>query len=139
MINNNLMHTTEQKIQTTATHLVEAGIGESPPILLKPRKKTARYLRIREFPKCVTPSLCATKSRTNARLHTLSLSKSSGGPDKFGRKLDINHQMPKVGNGRFGGNRANTGRDIYGEARFLANTRFWTQRAIAIDRAAAVA
>ena len=138
-MNNNLMHTTEQKIQTTATHLVEAGIGESPPILPKPRKKTATYLGIREFPKCVTPSLCATKSRTNARLHTLSLSKSPGGPDKFGRKLDINHIMPKVGNGRFGGNRANTGRDIYGEARFLANPRFWTQRAIAIDRAAAVA
>ena len=84
-------------------------------------------------------SLCDQISNERAVAHFVAKQVPWGGPDKFGRKLDINHIMPKVGNGRFGGNRANTGRDIYGEARFLANPRFWTQRAIAIDRAAAVA
>ena len=69
-MNNNLMHTTEQKIQTTATHLVEAGIGESPPILLKPRKKNRKVLGDQRIPEMRhAESLCDQISNERAVAH----------------------------------------------------------------------
>ena len=94
---------------------------------------------MREFPKCATPSRYANKSRPSPQLHTLSLSKSKGRPDKFGKKSYISHRMPKVGNGKVGGNRANTGCEFFWEAMYLENTRFRTQWALVTDRAASVA
>ena len=84
-------------------------------------------------------SLCDQISNERAVAHFVAKQVHWGGPDKFRWKSDFNHIMPKVGSGRFGGNRANTSRDIYGEAMFLANTRFWPLRAIAIGRAAPAA
>ena len=119
MINNNLMYTKEQKIQTTATHLVEAGIGEFRPILLKPRKKNRKVLKNQRIPEMRhAESLCDQISNERAVAHFVAKQVHWGGPDKFRWKSDFNHIMPKVGSGKFGGNRANTSRDIYGEARF---------------------
>ena len=69
-MNNNLMHTTEQKIQTTATHLVEAGIGEFRPILPKPRNKNRRVLKNQRIPEMRhAESLCGQISNERAVAH----------------------------------------------------------------------